>query len=386
MKRNLLDPSVDLAAFAASFGPAWIVMIADVDAASIITAAETGAIFHYGLIWLLLLLTVPLFFIQEASGRIGVVTRRGLGEIIRENYSASVALFAAVPMALTDVLTYVAEYLGIAIGLGILGIHPVVSVLLAYLLQILIVYRRKYSAAEKMMLSVSVIMLLSYVSSLILRRTLNYSPFYISANPTFLFLVAANVGAVVMPFMPFYQASATAEKKAGSVCSSRLETLAGAIVSEVLMVTIVMVSSGLDPILNFTSARELSAGLSTVAGLYAPVLFGIGLAAAAFLALMAISFGSAWGVVEAMGWRRSRAFPVYLLESIPAVLLTLVLTANLLNAVLNLMVAFVFVLIGPAIIMGMIASNRAVMGEYGSRGLCGNVLTGSAWDSSLRWA
>ena len=84
---------------------------------------------------------------------------------------------------------------------------------------------------------------------------------------------------------------------------------------------------------------------------------------------MAISFGSAWGVVEAMGWRRTRAFPVYFLESIPAVLLALVLTANLLNAILTLMVVFVFVLLGPAVIMGKIASDRRVMGESASKGV-----------------
>jgi Mn2+/Fe2+ NRAMP family transporter len=369
MKRSLSIPRTEIAQFASSFGPAWLVMIADVDAASVITAAETGAVFHYGLIWLLLLLTVPLFFIQEASGRIGVVTRKGLGEIIRENYSGRVALLAVVPMALTDILTYVAEYLGIAIGLELLGVNPVGAVLLAFVLHVLFVYRRKYSAAEKVMLAISAIMLFSYVGSLALRGSMNFSPFYFSTNPAFLFLVAANAGAVVMPFMPFYQASATAEKKAGNVWCSRMETLVGAIVSEVLMVIIVMVSSGFDSTMNFTSTRELSSGLSAVAGQYAPILFGIGLTAAAFLALMVISFGSAWGLVEALGWSRSRTFPVYLLESIPAVLLTLILTTNLLNAILSLMFAFVFVLIGPALIMGLIASNDRVMGEYASRGL-----------------
>ena len=354
--------------FASSFGPAWLVMIADVDAASIITAAETGAMFNYGLIWLLLILIIPLFFIQEAAGRIGVVTHKGLGEIIRENYSGKIALLAATPMALTDVLTYITEYLGIAIGLSLVGIPPIVSVLLAYVLHVLLVYRRKYAVAEKIMLGISAAMLLAYASSLMLRGTFNHSIFFFANKPSFLFLVAANAGAVVMPFMPFYQASATAEKKAGSVWFTRVETIIGAIVSEALMIVIVMVSSGLDPALNFMSAQELSRALVTIAGEYAPFLFGIGLVAAAFLALTAISFGSAWGLVEAMGWKRSRAFPVYFLESIPAVLVTLFLTANLLNAVLNLMFAFVFVLIGPAFIMGMIASNRRVMGEHASTG------------------
>ena len=358
-----------LVELARAFGPAWLVMIADVDAASIITAAETGAIYHYGLIWLLVILTVPLFFIQEASGRIGTVTRKGLGEIIRENYSRRIALLVSVPMAVTDVLTYVAEYVGIAIGMEIIGISPIVSVPFAYVLHVVIVYRRKYEVVEKVMLGLSAVLLLSYVASVLIRGTINYSPFYFSTNPSFLFLVAANAGAVVMPFMPFYQASATAEKNAGTVRSCRIETLLGAIVSEALMIIIMMVSTDLDSGLAFISPRQLSLNLAGVAGPYAPLLFGIGLVAAAFLALVVVSFGSAWGLVEAIGWPRSKAFWVYFVESIPAVIITLFLTTNLLTGILSLMLAFVFVLIGPAVTMGMIASDVRVMGGHASKGL-----------------
>jgi Mn2+/Fe2+ NRAMP family transporter len=341
-------------------------MIADVDAASVITAAETGAIFHYGLIWLLVVLTVPLFFIQEAAGRIGAVTHKGLGEIVRENYSRNVALAAAVPMALTDVLTYVAEYLGIALGLGLLGIPVVVSVTMTYVLHVVLVYKRKYAVVEKVMLGMSAVLLLSYFASLVMRGAMSYSPFYISSSHMFLFIVAANAGAVVMPFMPFYQASATAEKKLATVQSSRLETLLGAVVSEVLMVIIVMVSSGLDHGLDFFTEQQLSLGLTNIAGQYAPWLFGIGLFAASFLALVVISLGSAWGVVEAIGWHRNRAFVIYFLESIPAVIVTLMLSGNLLTSILNLMVVFVFVLIAPAVMMGLIASDPKIMGVHSS--------------------
>src|SRR5208282_3735812 len=99
---------------------------------------------------------------------------------------------------------------------------------------------------------------------------------------------------------------------------------------------------------------------SNIAGQYAPWLFGGGLFAASFLALVVISLGSAWGVVEAIGWHRRKAFVIYFLESIPAVIVTLMLSGNLLTSILNLMVAFVFVLIAPAVMMGLIASNPKI--------------------------
>ena len=118
--------------FIQSFGPAWIVMIADVDAPSVLTAAEAGATYGYGLIWFFLVLIIPLFLIQEASGRIGIATGKGLGDVIRENYSKKVAVLSSIPMAVVDVLSYVAEYTGIAIGMSLVGIPPIVSMPVAY--------------------------------------------------------------------------------------------------------------------------------------------------------------------------------------------------------------------------------------------------------------
>lgn len=71
----------------AVIGPAWVVMMADVDAPSVITAGESGAVFGYHLVFVLLVLIMPLFFIQEAAGRLGTATGKGLAEIIKDNYS-----------------------------------------------------------------------------------------------------------------------------------------------------------------------------------------------------------------------------------------------------------------------------------------------------------
>ena len=74
-------------------------MIADVDAPSILTAGAVGAAYGYGLIWFFMVLIAPLFLIQEASGRIGIATRKGLGEVIRSSYSKRIAVLASLPMA-----------------------------------------------------------------------------------------------------------------------------------------------------------------------------------------------------------------------------------------------------------------------------------------------
>ncbi len=356
-----------LRTFAHSFGPAWIVMIADVDAASILTAAADGAIYGYSLVWFLFLLTVPLFLIQEAAGRIGVATGKGLGEIIRENYSRRTALLTSVPMACTDILSYVAEFTGIAIGFQLLGVAPILSLPVIYVVYLLIVWKRGYATIERVLLAISAVLIVSYAASLFLRGlppVREYMLFFWSWEPRFLYMLAATAGAVVMPFMLFYQASATAQKEVKSLWSSRLETLIGAIASEVGMVVILLATIGLNgSLLGTNSPRGLSRALSFLAGPYAPYVFAMGLIAASFLALVVISLGSAWGVAETIGWGRRRFFWIYLIESLPALFVPM-LFPDLFKLAIDMMVLFVFVLLGPGVMVGLIARKKQVMGRF----------------------
>lgn len=354
------------------WGPAWLVMIADVDAASVITAAESGAMYGTKLLWFLLILTIPLYVIQEVAGRVGAVTRCGLGELIRENYSKRTAILAAVPMALVDIISYVVEYTGAAIGFRILGIPPLVSVPLVFVAHVILVYNRKYAEVERPLLAVSILFALAWAAAAFLtaRNGIQVTPFYLSASPDFIFLLAANVGAVIMPFMLFYQASATAEKgiTAQRLPAMRLETAAGAIASELIMLAIAVAAIGVrTDALDFAVPSVLAQGLAAVAGSFAPYTFGVGLIAASFIALIVISLGSCWGVTEAVGWGRKNWFKVYLIESLPAVLVPMV-TLNLVNLALNLMVLQIVVLLGPGIILGLVASNRNLMGRYALKG------------------
>jgi Mn2+/Fe2+ NRAMP family transporter len=348
-----------------SFGPAWIVMIADVDAPSILTAATVGATYGYGLTWFFLLLIVPLFLIQEASGRIGIATGKGLGDVIRSHYSKKIALLASMPMVTVDVVSYVAEYTGIAIGMGLVGVPPVVSMPIAYAAHIAIIRNRRYVTVEKGLFAISTVLILSYAGSLLARGFSPSGLVYLADEPRYLFLLAASAGAVVMPFMLFYQASATAEKESVQLWAMRTETLLGAVASEIGMVVVAMATAGLGSSLNLAEPRSLALALTALAGSYAPFLFAVGLVAAAFLALVVISLASSWAVVETMGWKRSSFFWVYVVESIPAVAVP-IFYPDLLSLALSLMVVFIFVLVGPGILMGLLASDEEIMGNYAS--------------------
>jgi Mn2+/Fe2+ NRAMP family transporter len=200
-----------------------------------------------------------------------------------------------------------------------------------------------------------------------MRGVLPYTPVYFSANPSFVFLLAANAGAVVMPFMLFFQSSATAEKAGSTVFGVRRETIVGAVASELLMVAFLMLGAGLPASSDLFTTTGVAAAFAAVGGWVLPYAFAIGLVAAAFLALVVISLGSAWGVVEALGLPRNRAFWIYTAESVPAVVIPF-LFPHPLTLVLLLMVLLVFILIGPGVLVGLLASDPRIMGTHASHG------------------
>jgi Mn2+/Fe2+ NRAMP family transporter len=272
-------------------------------------------------------------------------------------------------MACTDILSYVAEFTGIAIGFQLLGVAPIFSLPVTYLVYLVIVWKRGYATVERFLVVFSVVLIVSYGGSLFLRGlppVREYMYFFWSWKPGFLYLLAATAGAVVMPFMLFYQASATAEKGVKSLWSSRLETLLGAIASEVGMVVILLATIGLnDALIGTSSPKLLSRALSFFAGPYAAYIFAIGLIAASFLALVVVSLGSAWGVAETLGWGRQRFFWIYLIESLPALFVPLFFP-DLFHLAIDMMVLFVFVLLGPGVMVGLIARKKRLMGNLSS--------------------
>lgn len=370
--------------FAKHFGPAWLVMMADVDAACIIGGAQTGAVFGYGFIWIFLLLIIPLYIVQELAGRISIATGRGLGSVIRDSYSRRLSFLMTAPMAITDVVTYGIEYVGIAVGLQIIGLSIYYTIPAIYLIHILVVTKRKYVQAEKPLLLISAILMGTLTLTLFYRGIMPFhsplsNPLLLKDNSTYIFLIAANVGAVIMPFMIFFQASATGVKavelresginiaKQKSLSLMRKETLFGAIVTEILMIIIEMTFTGIPQASKasvFASAKELGSILTPIAGPYSLPIFGIGLISAAFIALIVISLASAWGIAESLQISKKSLWVVYVLESFPAVIAALLIPPNLLvNVTLYLLVLFVFVLIGPMVILGVIGRNRGIMGD-----------------------
>ncbi|MEM0156958.1 MAG: divalent metal cation transporter [Thermoplasmataceae archaeon] len=373
---NILDFS-SRHSMLARMGPAWLVMIADVDVASIITGLETGSLYGYHVIFIMLVLAIPLAIMQYASGRLGAVTGKGIGDVLRERYSKRISGIASVPMAVTDILSYIAEYAGIAIGFALLGISPVISIPVVYVIHNAIVFSRKYNGIEKILIPVSLVLVISIISTVLIFRPdfhsvmAGLSPIQPYENSGFDYYIVANIGAVIMPFMLFYQAGATAEKRlgVGDLRLIRNETYVGALVSELLMVGIVVAGTFIG---GEMGVKALASAMRPF-GPAAPYILAVGFISSGFLALVVISLGSSWGIGETLSWGNHdegitsssrKFFYLYVGESLPAMIIAIYLGSDLLGLVINLMVVFVIVLIPIGLLLGKLVSDVAVMGDH----------------------
>jgi Mn2+/Fe2+ NRAMP family transporter len=359
-----------------NFGPAWIVMIADVDVASIITGLQCGASWGYRMIFVLLVLIFPLFIVQDAAGRLGIASGGGLGEQIRRNFGKRAAVTAAIPMGLSDFLEYVAQYAGIAIGLSLLGFPVILGLIVVFMIHTLIVVGRQYRQAERLLIPVSFLLLIAIVSSTFVFHVnvrsfvfTGLSPMQPFSSPSFDYLLAASVGAVIMPWMLYFHSGADSRRKkqVKDLKNERLETLIGAVVSEVLMVILVIVGLNVFTGHGLINVGDLPKALP-VFGSYAMPIMGMGFLFAGFLALVVVSLGSAWGVLEATGHAsgpdsRASFLTIYAFESLPALVLVATVTGYI-QLMLNMMFIFPIVLIPSLYFLGRLVARNDVMNGY----------------------
>ncbi len=365
-------------------GPGWLVMLADVDAPSLLTAMQSGYYLSYLMIPWLILLTIPLYFTQELTIRLALGSGRGIGEIIKDRYGKRAALSSLLLMMLIDGAAYLGEYASVAaVGLT-LGIPVIASVLIILTLHtIIILLSGSYRRIEDILLLLSTLILVYLAAFIVigLNPTALYESTELMFNPSsysnvsYIGLLAANIGAAIMPWMLYYQSSAIVDKglKPSHYTHERFETAVGAAISELLMVAGALIGYGLrikggsvDGFLNTLRSIRL------IMGNYWFYAASVGLIAAATLAVFVISMGFAYGLGEYLGepsgfryrFRNAKVFYLfYLIEVIPAALLVL-LSRNLANTIIDIMIFNSIALSVPLILLIRLTSDRRLVGSY----------------------
>ncbi|HXQ46220.1 MAG TPA: divalent metal cation transporter [Caulobacteraceae bacterium] len=297
-------------------GPGLLVMLADTDAGSLITAAQSGAQWGYKLLALQLILIPILYLVQELTVRLGLVTGKGHGELIRDRFGRGWAWLSVSTLMLACVGAIVTQLAGMA-GVGALfGIPTPVMMAVVIGLILLMVWTGSYRSVER----VAIVFGLFELAFIIVAwragphagevlRDLSQAPL---TNSKYLYLVAANLGAVIMPWMIFYQQSAVLDKKLGpeDFKVARIDTALGAAITQGVMIAVLMATGAT---IHRAGSNASLSDVQSIAHAIIPFLgdtvgrlvFAAGMTGAALVATVVVCLAAAWGVGEVAGYKRS---------------------------------------------------------------------------------
>ena len=138
--------------FLSIIGPGFITANVDNDAAGITTYSVAGSHYGYALLWSFIPMLALLIIVQEMVARLGVVTGKGLSDLIREEYGVKTTVFVMFALLITNLGTCAAEFAGLAASLEIFGISRYFSVPLACGVIWLLVVRGNYKTVERVFL------------------------------------------------------------------------------------------------------------------------------------------------------------------------------------------------------------------------------------------
>ncbi len=302
--------------FLAMFGPGLVVMFADTDAGSVITAAQSGAVWGYKLLLLQLVLIPVVYMVQELAVRLGLVTGKGHGELIREHFGKGWAWLSVSTLMVACMGALITEFAGVA-GAGLLfGIPPWLSVGMAVLLLSIVAWTGSYLSVERIAIligSFELVFLLvawrAHPSPTAMLSGLTQIPW---RQPGYMYLVAANIGAVIMPWMVFYHQSAVVDKglKAKDLRTSRRDTAIGAIITQSIMIAILTATAATigvyHPGESLNTVQQIADALTPFLGkTVGTILFALGMVGASLVAAIVVSLATAWGLGEVSGYQRS---------------------------------------------------------------------------------
>ena len=301
--------------FLAVVGPGFITANVDNDAGGIWTYSQAGAQFGYGLLWVMIPMTLALIVVQEMTARMGAVTGKGLSDLIREEFGFRITFLLMVGLILTNFGNVVAEFAGIAGSLALFGIPIWASVPFCAALVWIIVVKGSYQSMEKVFLFASFIYL-AYIFAGVLAHpnwkaagmaTVVPPNIHLFRSSSYLYMVIGVIGTTIAPWMQFYLQSSVVEKgiTEKQYGASRLDVIVGCIFTDVVAWFIVVACAAtlfVHGHFDVKDGAEAAQSLRPLAGNYAYILFSVGLFNASLFAASILPISTAYAVCEGLGF------------------------------------------------------------------------------------
>ncbi len=325
-RTRLLRWRLSIVIFFSVLGPGIITANVDNDAGGIYTYSVAGARFGYSLLWSLVPITVALVVVQEMVARMGVVTGKGLADLIREEYGFRTTFLLMMMLLLADLGNTISEFAGLASGMSVFHISRFAAVPLGALLVWLLVVKGTYRLVERVFLTACVFYV-SYVISGFMAKPNWKAAILQTVTPslhldsTYLYMIIGLVGTTIAPWMQFYLQSAVVEKgiKVGQYAQSRWDVIIGCVITDVVAFFIIVACAATIYVSGhrqINDAADAALALGPLAGRAATALFAFGLCNASLFSACILPLATAYYVCEGLGFesginKRPHEAPVF---------------------------------------------------------------------------
>ena len=371
-----------LGIFLMILGPGIITGSVDNDAGGITTYSVAGSLYGYGLIWTLIPSFIVLVVIQEMNARMGIVTGKGLADLIRENAGIKVTFLIFLGLLFSGIGNTTTEFAGVAGSMEVFGVSKYISVPVVAILVWMLVVKGTYKIAERIFLVFS-ISLLTYVVSAIMGKpdwesigSAIIRP-RMEMNTESMTIVIALVGTTIAPWMQFYMQSSVIEK--GLKMKNFKYTLADIIVGCIITVVVaffimVACASTLHPngiVIN--EAKDAALALKPLAGNLASQVFAFGLFIASIFSATILPLATAFFVCEAFGfeagldkkWDEAREFYI-LYTGILVISAIIILLPNAPLIQISIWSQVINGILLPVVLISMmiLINNKKIMGAH----------------------
>ncbi|MGO9133328.1 MAG: NRAMP family divalent metal transporter [Methylovirgula sp.] len=303
-----------LRAYAVVLGPGLVAMLADTDAGSVMTAAQSGTQFGYGLLLFQFAVIPSMYLAQELGLRLALGTGRGMGELVRARFGPAASIVVTAVLAISCFGALVTQLSGLAAVGQLLDIPVWQTIAVAVAGISVMVVTGSYHSVERIAIFFGAFELVFVFAAWKSHPDLHQIAAGVGAmpihDPRYLYLLAANLGTSVIPWTIFYQQSAAVDKglKLSDLRLARIDTLVGALICQIVtsgILITVAANSGHDgaaatDVRAFAQMFEHALGRGS-----GTLLFGAGLMGSALVATVVVSLASAWAIGEATGLRHS---------------------------------------------------------------------------------
>jgi Mn2+/Fe2+ NRAMP family transporter len=301
----------NLLIFLSVLGPGIITANVDNDAGGILTYSQAGAKYGFTLLWTLIPITVALIVVQEMVARMGVVTGKGLADLIREEYGFRTTFILMIMLLVADLGNTISEFAGLASGMSVLGVNRYVAVPLGAVTVWVLVVEGTYRLVEKVFL-VACVFYIAYPLSCFLAHPHWSAALISTVKPSFqfqygyLYMLIGIVGTTIAPWMQFYLQSAVVEKgiSVKDYIYSRWDVTIGCILTDVVAFFIIVACAATVYVSGHREihdAADAALALRPLAGQAATWLFAFGLCNASLFSACILPLATAYYVCEGLG-------------------------------------------------------------------------------------